>query len=344
MPENRRLLSAAVVAIVIVFILVAVPASARRDRTPPVISAVLVTPFVVGGQGGFIGVTLFASDNVGIVNVTTTMEGPAPSTASVGTLVLPLVAGTPRNGTWNGTFFFPVNAGQGNYTAVSTARDAAGNAVTFTGGVTYLDATPPTILGEDNPSFVGPNEGFTIRATVADDLGVDSVQAFFLGPNGSSTVVGSTGFFFAYGTGQLGNWTGFFIFPGPDVAPEGTYRIVMQASDSAGNSVTASTGSLYLDRTPPETVILSAVDGSGRTVLDGGRTPSATITFTFQGIDVSGIQSLFCQLDGQGFGPCFSPWTYTGPGSGTHTFQVYSVDNVGLVDPTPASFTWTVRH
>lgn len=108
--------------------------------------------------------------------------------------------------------------------------------------------------------------------------------------------------------------------------------------------VSAAPAGAKRDRTPPDTMILSAVDGSERSVSDGRRTASSTITFTFEAVDTSGIQYLYCELDSLGFVPCYSPWTTTKLALGPHTFQVYSVDNVGLVDPTPATFTWRVRH
>lgn len=344
MLSRHRLLGLIVVVLAIALVASATPGSARRDRTPPVISAVMVTPFVIGGLGGFVGVTVLATDNVGVVNVTVDLVGPAPSNATIGSLGIPLLQGTPQDGTWNGTFVFPVSVGPGIYTAVGTARDAAGNSATLVGGTTYLDLTPPTIYSSSHPAYVPSGDAFSVTATVGDDVGVQTVQAFFTGPDGMQTLVGAPWFSLYYGDGHLGNWSASFAFPSAAIAPEGRYAILIVATDAVGKQASASAGTLYLDRTAPDTVILSAVDGAGRILANGGRTPSHTITFTFEGIDAGGIQAFYCQLDQGWFFLCFTPVTYENLRNGPHTFQVYAVDNAGFIDPTPAIFTWKVRR
>ena len=47
-------------------------------------------------------------------------------------------------------------------------------------------------------------------------------------------------------------------------------------------------------------------------------------------------------MDGDSFKTCNSPVSYSNLGDGAHTFAVQAVDVSGNVDPTPASFTWTV--
>ena len=51
-----------------------------------------------------------------------------------------------------------------------------------------------------------------------------------------------------------------------------------------------------------------------------------------------------CQLDGGGFSTstCTSPKTFPDLPVGGHTFEVRAIDFVGNVDPTPASFMWTI--
>jgi subtilisin family serine protease len=72
------------------------------------------------------------------------------------------------------------------------------------------------------------------------------------------------------------------------------------------------------------------------------RTKSRSATFAFTRSDVSLGNTFQCQLDGGAFAPCSSPAAYTVAG-GRHTFAVRAISPHGvLVDPTPASASWTV--
>jgi hypothetical protein len=97
---------------------------------------------------------------------------------------------------------------------------------------------------------------------------------------------------------------------------------------------------------PPETYITQAPPNpSGK----------KEATFAFTGTDDSTplIDLEFqCRLDAHlappGTDPldlwleCLSPQFFTGLAQGQHTFEVQAVDGDGLIDPTPASYTWTV--
>jgi uncharacterized protein len=70
---------------------------------------------------------------------------------------------------------------------------------------------------------------------------------------------------------------------------------------------------------------------------------SSSATFTFSGTDSgSGLLSFECQLDAGGFAACPSPKNYSGLADGSHTFDVRAKDSTGNLDPSPASFTWTI--
>ncbi len=90
------------------------------------------------------------------------------------------------------------------------------------------------------------------------------------------------------------------------------------------------------DTTPPDTTITSNPPDP---------TSSTDATFEFTGSDdVTAAASLTfeCKLDASAFTSCTSPKTYSAQAEGSHTFQVRAIDAASNVDPSPASFTWTV--
>ncbi len=71
-------------------------------------------------------------------------------------------------------------------------------------------------------------------------------------------------------------------------------------------------------------------------------TKSRRATFAFARSDAAVGNAFQCQLDRSAFAPCTSPATYTVKG-GRHTFSVRASSPHGvLVDPTPATASWTV--
>jgi hypothetical protein len=97
---------------------------------------------------------------------------------------------------------------------------------------------------------------------------------------------------------------------------------------------------------PPETHITQAPPNpSGK--------KDATFAFTGTDDTTPAIDLEFeCRLDAHlappGTDPldlwleCLSPQFFTGLGVGQHTFEVQALDGDGLIDPTPATYTWTV--
>ncbi len=90
------------------------------------------------------------------------------------------------------------------------------------------------------------------------------------------------------------------------------------------------------DTTPPDTAI---------TQQPSNPSAGTFATFAFTGTDnltpPAGL-SFECSLDGGPFAACTSPHTYSGLTNGSHTFEVRARDAAGNLDPTPASFTWTI--
>jgi hypothetical protein len=110
--------------------------------------------------------------------------------------------------------------------------------------------------------------------------------------------------------------------------------------------VLPATASAQSDVTPPETTI---------TQKPPNPTSKRDATFAFTGTDnltpAADIE-FQCRLDPQNAAPgtdplslwldCLSPQVYTGLAPGKHTFEVQALDAEENVDPTPATYTWTV--
>ena len=123
----------------------------------------------------------------------------------------------------------------------------------------------------------------------------------------------------------------------------GNRNFQVRAFDVSGNRdlSPATLSWLIADITPPETIIVSAVDHKGDPVEDGGSTRSNSITFEFTGTDNFGVEGFECSLDGLPFDICASPQTFTQVGSGSHTFDVRAIDTSDNRDPSPDKFSWS---
>ena len=124
---------------------------------------------------------------------------------------------------------------------------------------------------------------------------------------------------------------------------DGPHTFDVSAIDAAGNTdLTPASRAWILDATQPDTTILTAVDGGGVPVAEGGLTTSPEMTLTFSGSDASGVASFECSLNGAMFAACTSPQTLAGLAADEHTFAVSAIDTVGNTDLTPASLGWSV--
>jgi hypothetical protein len=86
------------------------------------------------------------------------------------------------------------------------------------------------------------------------------------------------------------------------------------------------------DRTPPDTTI------------SGG--PAATTTATgasFSFLSSESGSTFNCKLDSGRWSRCKPPRAYTGLAATPHQFAVRAIDRAGNVDPTPATWSWTVE-
>ena len=115
---------------------------------------------------------------------------------------------------------------------------------------------------------------------------------------------------------------------------DGKHTFQVRATDPAGNTdkSAAKAKTWTVDTTPPDTTI---------TATPANPTTSTTAKFKFAS---SEKKSTFqCNLDGAGFTPCKSGQSYAGLSAGDHNFQVQATDAAGNIDPTPASFEWTIQ-
>ncbi|HSN96562.1 MAG TPA: hypothetical protein VLR10_05175, partial [Nitrososphaeraceae archaeon] len=128
---------------------------------------------------------------------------------------------------------------------------------------------------------------------------------------------------------------------------DGTHTFeVLSVDNSTNQDPSPASFSWNVDTIPPETSILSAIDGNESVVTTSQNTSSNLITFDFSGNDTGGvgINHLECSLDGASFTVCSPPVQFSSENitDGTHTFEVLSVDNSTNKDPSPASFNWNV--
>src|SRR3954469_7805069 len=200
----------------------------------------------------------------------------------------------------------------------------------LTDGTYYWSARAKDATGL--PSGWTANRGFTID-TVAPTTSFDSI------PSANSNAASGT---FAFHAGEP--VTGFQCHV--DAAPfascsspagygplaDGTHTFyVRAAADLAGNVGTTASSTWAIDTAPPDTSI-----AAHPAALSSSAAPSFSFTATEPG------SSFECKLDAGAFAACSTPKSYSSVADGAHTFQVRAIDPSGNVDPSSASYTWTI--
>ncbi len=199
--------------------------------------------------------------------------------------------------------------GQGSHTFTVRARDVAGND----------DPTPAS------------------RTWTVDTVAPETTLA----SSGPSGTVASTSASFAFTSNEAASFTcsldGTEVGCGSPKAysslDQGEHTFTVRARDAAGNEDASPASRTWtVDTVAPETTL----DSSGPT----GSTTATSAEFAFS--SESGA-TFRCQLDSQAVeDDCASPRSYSGLGTGSHTFKVWAADAVGNEDATPATRTWTV--
>jgi len=108
----------------------------------------------------------------------------------------------------------------------------------------------------------------------------------------------------------------------------------VSAELGSGGTIILDGGSVWIwDITPPETTITSSPPD-----------PSNSMNADFSFICDEASCTFMCQLDNDGWRDCLSPTSYGSLVQGTHTFEVRAVDAAWHIDPTPASYTWSIDY
>ncbi|HEY9399648.1 MAG TPA: Ig-like domain-containing protein, partial [Nitrososphaeraceae archaeon] len=131
---------------------------------------------------------------------------------------------------------------------------------------------------------------------------------------------------------------------------DGGHTLEIMSEDNVGNiSPTPASFSWTIDTAPPTTTITNAIDGNESSITNGSNTRFNSVAFVFKGNDTGGnedkgvgIKQFECSIDNSNFTACTSPVQSNNLTDGDHILEVRSHDNVGNMNPTPASFSWTV--
>ncbi|HZI06060.1 MAG TPA: Ig-like domain-containing protein, partial [Archangium sp.] len=127
------------------------------------------------------------------------------------------------------------------------------------------------------------------------------------------------------------NSAGIYIFALPADLSEGSHTVQAATELNGVQSARSTANTFTVDVTPPDTTIVSGPPS---------RTNATSATFDFSSPE-AGV-TYECSLNGAAFTACTDPVTFTGLGEREHTLLVRARDAAGNVDPTPASYTWTV--
>ena len=210
--------------------------------------------------------------------------------------------------------------GDGPHTFEVRAKDAAGNVDLTPASRTWTsDSLDAAFTYSPGSPFAG--DAVTFDATASKCMSTpcqyEWVDEGADGPGGSTWPLGS---------GRTLNYT--FNEPG-------TKHARLTVTDSRGASSSTEEAVVVtqpLDVIAPETTVTSSPPAS---------TTSTSASFAFTSTEAS--SSFECRLDAGTWVSCASPTAYSNLAAGGHTFSVRATDLAGNIDPSPASFAWTVQ-
>ena len=237
-------------------------------------------------------------------------------------------------------FTFPSPSEDGQYTMEIRAHDGVGNKDVSPASFTWtVDTSPPVTTidsATDSNNRVITSGGNTssnsmifLFSSIDSSVGVDHSECSI--DNSNFTVCTSP---IQFTSTNLG---------------DGTHTLQIRSEDKVGNRGSAPTFNWTIDTKSPSTSIFSATDGNNNFMIPGGNTSSNSVTFEFSANDSGGredkgvgIKQFECSIDKSNFTACTSPVQSNNLTDGDHVLEVRSHDNVGNMNPTPASFSWTV--
>src|SRR6187431_3225961 len=234
-------------------------------------------------------------------------------------------------------FVFPNLLKDGIHTFTVLSEDNTGNKDSTPSSFTWtVDTTPPMT------SIISAIDGN--NNTISDNGNSESTSIRF---NFSGTDTGGAGVDHLecnIDNSKYVACTSPFVFP--NLLKDGIHTFTVLSEDNTGNKdSTPASFTWTVDTTPPMTSIISAIDGNNNTISDNGNSESTSIRFNFSGTDTggAGVDHLECNIDNSKYVACTSPFVFLNIlKDGTHTFNVRSIDRVGNINLSPASFTWTI--
>ncbi|WP_146175356.1 Ig-like domain repeat protein [Paraconexibacter algicola] len=112
---------------------------------------------------------------------------------------------------------------------------------------------------------------------------------------------------------------------------EGTHTLDVRSRDAAGNVEAPVRRTWTVDVSAPDTTL---------TLVPAAVSSDTTPTFGFSASEAGA--TFVCALDGGSYDTCSSPRTTAMLAEGEHTFAVAARDDLGNVDPTPATYAFTI--
>ncbi len=198
----------------------------------------------------------------------------------------------------------------GAHTLDVRATDAAGNTDSSPASFTWVvDSVPPdtSITGKPGEASTDPQSAFAFGSN-------DPAATFECDLDRAGYVPCQA----AYLTPPLAN---------------GLHALVVRAKDPAGN----------VDATPAAFTWTVAIAVVQTTVVGAPTGPSSSPIGTFSFTSNQTAAAFECSLDGANFEPCAaSGYSTPSLADGPHTLRVRATDGKGNVDPTPATYGWTV--